>query len=87
MKLSMMITNNTPVKILGGFALGALLLGATALTQGTNNPVTGEGKVGPAAPVTLGEEWYHPITGEMNVGSAALVTLGEEFFHPSLPTS
>ena len=32
MKLSMKITKNTPVKILGALALGALLLGATALT-------------------------------------------------------
>ena len=80
MKLSMKITKNTPVKILGGLALGALLLGATALTQGTNNPVTGELNMGPAAPVTLGggipdDEWMFnsPYHQDFSNGSSVEV--------------
>ena len=77
MKLSMIITKNTPAKVLGGLAVGALLLAATALPQGTVHAADS------AAPVILSEEWYHPITGEINVGLAELGNLGEEFYHPT----
>ena len=79
MKLSMIMTKDTPAKVLGGLAIGALLLAATALPQGTVQAVTS------AELVTLAEEFYHPITGEGNIGPAASVTLGalsEEFYHP-----
>ena len=76
MKLSMIITKNTTAKVLGGLALGALLLGATVLPQGTVQDVSS------AELVTLSEQFYHPITGERNVGLAASVALGEKWYHP-----
>ena len=98
MKLSMILTNNTPTKVLGGLAVGALLLGATALPQGTihavspaelvtlgenfYHPVSGKLNVGPAGLVTRGEEFYYPVTGELNIGPATPVNLGEEWYHP-----
>ena len=84
MKLATIITKNTLAKVLGGFAVGALLLATTVLPQGTiyadgpSNPSVNEQGETNTEDDTLGT-----LASGLNVGfSESPVTLGEEFYHP-----
>ena len=95
MRLANSVSRNFPAKVIGGFALGALLAVATALplspAQASPLSVPPVEKLASDIESTfgLGEEWFHPITGELTAplpGVEGLVLSGfgpaEENFHP-----